>query len=687
MSKPNKAAAQPDFRVLFESAPDLYLVLDPELKIIAVSEAYALATMTKRSEIVGRGLFEVFPDNPDDPVSEGVRNLRASLDRVKKNKVTDAMPVQKYDIRRPESEGGGFEVRFWSPVNSPVLSPSGQLKYIIHRVEDVTEFVRMKQSGLEQVQLNQSLKARSQEMESEVVLRMRQVAETSRQLKEANAEYQQAVAELDMFFVLSLDMLCIAGFDGFFKRLNPSWEKALGYSPLEMTAKPFVEFVHPDDRPATTAAAEKLYRGIDVVSFENRYQCKDGTYKWLLWNSKASVEKQLIFASARDVTERREQERRFQRLLESAPDAFMLVDKNGRIKIVNSQTQKLFGYTSAELLGQQVETLMPESFRGRHAGHRRNFMSSPRTCQMGEGLELFGQRKDGSQFQVEISLSPIEMEGETHVIAAIRDVTEKKQRQRELLRLNQELKSQTEQLEAVNKELEAFSYSVSHDLRAPLRGIDGFSLALMEDYDDKIDESGKDFLRRIRAATQRMGLLIDDLLKLSRFTRSEMQFQSLDLSAMLKKSARELQKSDPHRIVSFEIEEGLTATGDPRLVQVVLDNLLQNAWKYTAKHPSARIQFGRQRQPDGRAAFFIRDDGSGFDMAYSGKLFGIFQRLHTSDEFEGTGVGLATVKRIINRHGGQVWAEGKIEKGATFYFTLQTEGGAYAQQSNPVSRG
>ena len=224
-------------------------------------------------------------------------------------------------------------------------------------------------------------------------------------------------------------------------------------------------------------------------------------------------------------------------------------------------------------------------------------------------------------------------------------------------------------LEAANKELEAFSYSVSHDLRAPLRGIDGFSQALLEDYVNKLDEQGKDYLTRIRSASQRMGHLIDDLLNLARFTRAEIRREAVNLSEIAKSLVAELAQREPERHVTFEIGEGLEVKGDPRLLRVALENLFRNAWKFTSKHPRARIEFG-VAQRDGKPTYFVRDDGAGFDMAYKAKLFGAFQRLHKATEFYGTGVGLATVQRIVRRHGGEIWAEGEVEKGATFYFTL-----------------
>jgi signal transduction histidine kinase len=244
-----------------------------------------------------------------------------------------------------------------------------------------------------------------------------------------------------------------------------------------------------------------------------------------------------------------------------------------------------------------------------------------------------------------------------------------KELQRAHNELEQRVIERTLQLEAANKELEAFSYSVSHDLRAPLRSIDGFSQALFEDYADKLDAQGRDDLQRVRGASQRMAQLIDDLLELSRVTRGQINRQTVDLSALARTIAAELHNSEPEREVEFAVAEGLSASCDPRLLRIVLENLLRNAWKFTGNHQRARIEFGRSHS-NGQSAYFVRDDGAGFDMAYADKLFGAFQRLHAMTEFNGTGIGLATVQRIIRRHGGQVWAEGQVEQGATFYFTL-----------------
>ena len=236
--------------------------------------------------------------------------------------------------------------------------------------------------------------------------------------------------------------------------------------------------------------------------------------------------------------------------------------------------------------------------------------------------------------------------------------------------LERRVSERTAELESANQELEAFSYSVSHDLRAPLRAIDGFSQAVIEDYADRLDEHGKDYLNRVRAATQRMGLLIDDMLALSRVTRAEMRHETVDLSALAAEVFAELQKSEPARKVIWDIEPGLTGVGDERLLRMALVNLLGNAWKFTSRKEQPRIEFGATLNADGTTEFFVRDNGTGFDMAYADKLFGVFQRLHSAAEFPGTGVGLAIVQRIIHRHGGKVRGVGIPDQGATFYFTL-----------------
>ena len=226
--------------------------------------------------------------------------------------------------------------------------------------------------------------------------------------------------------------------------------------------------------------------------------------------------------------------------------------------------------------------------------------------------------------------------------------------------------------EAANRELESFSYSVAHDLRAPLRSIDGFSQALLEDYADKLDADGKTHLRYVRESAQQMAQLIDDLLALSRVSRGDLRRERTDLATIARIVLARLQKREPERTIALDVPTEVAAVGDARLLGIVLENLLGNAWKFTSKQSAARIELGH-RSEVGRSVYFVRDNGAGFDMTYGEKLFGVFQRLHSANEFEGTGIGLTTVQRIVRRHGGRVWAEGEVGRGATFYFTLEED--------------
>lgn len=420
---------EPDFRILFEASPALYLVLSADYTIIAVTDAYAKATMTTREGILGRKLFEVFPDNPEDSDATGTRNLRESLQRAAAVGGSDTMAVQKYDIRKPESEGGGFEERFWSPVNTAVMGKDGTLEFIIHRVEDVTEFVRIKERDSEQREILEALRIKTGQMELEVFQRAQEIQESNRRLLSANAD------------------------------LARSREKA-----------------ESAQRNAEEAAGE----------------------------------------------------------------------------------------------------------------------------------------------------------------------------------------------------LEAFSYSVSHDLRAPLRAMDGFSLMLMDKYAPALEPAARECLSKVRAGAQRMAMLIDDLLELARVSHTVLAHDSVDLTGIAKSISARMVETSPGRKLDFRIQEDLRAPGDSRFLHILLENLIGNAFKFTSKKEVSEISFGALPVA-GKTAFFVKDNGVGFDERYSAKLFGTFQRLHSQEEFEGTGIGLATSRRIVQRHGGTIRASAEPGKGATFFFTLENE--------------
>jgi PAS domain S-box-containing protein len=366
---------------------------------------------------------------------------------------------------------------------------------------------------------------------------------------------------------------------------------------------------------------------------------------------------------------RRQSEDRYRHVLDGMLEGCQIIDRDWRYLYLNDAAAAHGRRAKADMLGHTMTEMYPgieatalfaslrECMERRVPGRRDNEFAYP----------------DGSTAWFDLSIEPVP-EG---VFVLSLDVTERRRHREAVERLNADLErrvqERTTELAASNNELQAFAYSVSHDLRAPLRSINGFSQALAEDAGDRLDQASREHLSRIQAATQRMGQLIDDLLKLSRVTRTEMRREAVDLSALAAEVTAELRRRHPERRVETVIAPGLLARGDRSLLGLVLENLLGNAWKFSAARECARIEVGGATV-DGSPAFFVRDDGAGFDMAYADKLFTPFQRLHSTAQFEGTGIGLATVRRIVQRHGGKVWAQGEVGRGATFTFTLDQAG-------------
>jgi PAS domain S-box-containing protein len=464
-------------------------------------------------------------------------------------------------------------------------------------------------------------------------------------------------------------------------RVSEGGARIYGMDRLEWTVAEGRGVPLPEYRPwLEQAIRDLILKGIHYDAEYKIVRQNDGELRDIHAMAEYDSQRRVVFGIIQDITERkqmenalRESEERFKRITNEMVDLVAQFDARINYVYVSPSYERILGYRPDELIGfPAVNYLHPDEVK-------KAVQEISLVLNSGEGLVQFRYRhKDGTYRWFESTgKSMCNENGEIiGAIMASRDITDRKQVEEEVQRLNADLERRVEertaQLEASNKELEAFAYSVSHDLRAPLRSIDGFSLALLEDVGPQLDKTSLGHLERVRAAAQRMGLLIDNLLKLSRVTRSEMAFNNkVDLSAIAQRVADELQATQPERNIDWVIARNVVVRGDEKLLEVALTNLLSNAHKFTAQHPNARIEFGTEIQ-DGTLVYFVRDDGAGFDMTYADKLFGVFQRLHNASIFEGTGIGLATVQRIIFRHGGKIWAVSEEEKGAAFYFTLAT---------------
>ena len=371
--------------------------------------------------------------------------------------------------------------------------------------------------------------------------------------------------------------------------------------------------------------------------------------------------------------ELKKSEEKFRTVADFTYDWEYWIDADRRMQYISPSCERITGHTQEKFYKYPtlIDTIVHPDDRAVFQAHLDDYHTGTKRLDSADlSFRIIDSR--GNMHWIGHVCHPITGEDGTYKGRRVsnRDITEGKKAETAIQEFNESLRRSNAELQASNSELEAFAYSVSHDLRAPLRTIDGFSHALLEDYDDKLDVQGKDYLRRVRASTQRMAQLIDDILKLSRVTRSEMNIEKVNLTQIAWSIINELQKSQPERLIHIKIAEGLEDTADPRLMRVALENLLGNAWKFTGKQSEAVIEFGSTKEGE-KKAYFIRDNGAGFDMAYADKLFAPFQRLHTTEEYAGTGIGLATVQRITRRHGGKAWAEGQVDKGATFYFSLQ----------------
>ena len=613
--------SEQNLRRFAETAPVAIAMFDCEMRYLAASRRFRDDYHLGSQELTGRSHYEVFPE-----ISETWREIhRRCLAGA-----TERHPGEKFARLNGVEHWIRWEIQPWRQTD-------GEIGGIVLFSEDISEQKRSEQALIE----------------SEARLRLAQQA-----ARVGTFEWNMQTGAVTW---------------------TPELEAMYGLAPGQFPGK--FEFwkklVHPEDLPEAMRRFEQALK-TGVFEAEWRALWHDGSERWLA--ARASVFKdddgkpERVIGVNIDITELRAAEtvaRRWQRAFEQAELAIALSDSaTGTFRIVNEAFARQRGYTASELMDRPIANIFPPAAR-------QALQASAATADR-DGHFTFDsehQRQDGTCFPVRVDLTVIRNRSGDPVsrVAFVQDLTAQRRAEHEIRQLNSNLENRvrerTAQLEATNRELEAFSYSVSHDLRAPLRGIDGWSLALAEDYAGQLDQRAQQYLDRVRTETQRMGLLIDDMLQLSRVSRSSLEFVPVDLSAIAEEIAATVREEHPTRDIQFHIQPALTARGDPRFLQIALANLLRNAAKFTGPRRQARIEF-HLTQHGGAPAFCIRDNGVGFNMAYAGQLFGAFQRLHKASEFPGTGIGLAIVQRVIHRHGGRVWAEARPEEGANFYFTI-----------------
>jgi len=712
--------------------------------------------MTSGRVLIGKALVESIPELAGQPVVQ-------ALDRVYATGTSENVREAPAQLQR----NGNLEDCWFDVTWQPARDSSGHITGVLVTAIEVTEHVLGR-----------------------------------RHLEAARAAADAATARFARLSESGVIGITLSDLTGRIVEANDVVLDLVGYSRDEILSGriAWTALTPPEWRHADALAVEQLTTTGIGESREKEYFGRDGRrIPVLVGSAMLEGEPKMCISFVLDLTERkaartanellRQQsavDAKFKSLLEAAPDAMVIANVDGTIVFVNGQAEALFGYARAELIGQPIELLLPERFRTAHTSHRTDFVRMNRSRGMGAGLDLYARRKDGTELPVEVSVGRVDTKDGWLVSSAIRDITERKQAERQrshlaaivdasddaiigktldgminswnpgaerlfgysldevvgksislLIPPGREKEESTiletlahgdvtqldtvrrrrdgsdvdvsitispmrdahgavvgiskvarditdrrqtehalarakDAADAATRELEAFSYSVAHDLRAPLRRMNGLAHILLEDYSEKFDAGGKDWLQGICVNAERMGALIDALLSLSRVTRSRVKCESVDLSAIVRAAGSRLSATEPERAVELVIGDHVCADLDPDLAHALVENLVGNAWKFTCKTPAARIEFGVMMN-DGRRDFYVRDNGAGFDMAFANKLFAPFQRLHSTDEFPGTGIGLATAQRIVRRHGGKIWAEGVVDGGATFFFTVADE--------------
>jgi len=526
------------------------------------------------------------------------------------------------------------------------------------------------------------------ELETKVRERTAELTRTTESLRVEVADRRRAedvarVSEADLRITLDSigDAVIATDTAGRIIRMNPVAEQLTGWAFREARDRGLDEvfvIINEDTGSVLESPVARVLREGTVVgpAHHTVLVSRDGIHRAIadggapirdaLGNIRGVV---LVF---RDQSEERKAERALRKsearkaaVMEAALDGIVMMDHEGRITEFNPAAEKTFGYSREDAMGRSLaDVMIPPALRSEHRNGLLRYLATGDAHILGKRIEVSAMTRSGVEFPAEVAVVRIRSDGPAEFTGYVRDITERRRAAEADL-----LGRAKEAADEANAELEAFSSSVAHDLRAPLRAINGFAGGLVEDHGARLGPEATADLNRVTAAAVRMSELIDALLSLARLTRTEPRRETVDLTRLAYAVMEQLRASEPSRALEFVATDGLVAQGDPQLLRAVFENLLGNAWKFTGKRGRARIEFGRQLQSD-VDTYFVRDNGAGFDMAHADKLFAPFRRLHSSDDFEGTGLGLATVQRIVRRHGGRVWADGAEDRGATFYFTL-----------------
>lgn len=608
-----------DFQLLFEAVPAPCLILDTDFNIMWGNDAFFETTMTTLEQTVGHNLFDIFPDNPYDPNATGVSKLRTSLIRVLQNRRRDATGVIRYDLpKTPQKDS--YEERFWSPVSVPVFGSDNEITNIVLYTKDVTQFMR-----------------------------------------------QQRSVQTDLRRILDgiPDIAWLKDAESRFIWVNRPFADASGVDVEDIIGKNDTDIWPPELAARYRADDAEVIRSRQRKSVEEPLVSANGEETWIetIKTPAFNNEGQLIgtIGIARDITERKRAQAALQALnedftilLNNTSDFIYLKDENSRFRFCSQSLAELTGHGDwRDMIGKHDRDVFPPELADIYGEEETAIFEQGQAVL--DKTALYRDR-DGNVRWVSTNKWPIFNTDKSKVVGVFgisRDITQRKE------------------AENANQELEAFNYSVAHDLRKPLTVINGYAQIIQVKCGDQMPPPCDDYLQYIFDSSWRMNGMIDALLKFANAVRFQVHRRTVDLSALAKEVAAELAFAEPVRHVAFTIPTGIMTQADPDLLRVVLSNLFGNSWKYTINQKEAVIEFGTT-EIDGEMTFFVRDNGLGFNPADAEKLFAPFYRLEEGKEVEGLGIGLATVDRIVRRHGGKVWAEGETGKGATFYFTLGT---------------